>query len=92
MRHKDVVDAPQFGVDLQAEVGQGLGGGLHHVLHLDTLGGHSQQGVSHTLHLRWGGGNITSFVNQDQKRTFLWFTGAENRKWIGSVRDSQRGR
>ena len=56
MRHKDVVDAPQFGVDLQAEVGQGLRGGLHHVLHLDALGGHAQQGVSHTLHLRcWGG-------------------------------------
>ena len=55
VRHQDVVDAPQFGVDLQAEVGQGLGGRLHHVLHLDTLGGHAQQGVSHPLHLRCGG-------------------------------------
>ena len=53
VRHQDVVDAPQLDVDLQAEVGEGLGGGLHHVLHLDTLGGHAQESVSHTLHLRY---------------------------------------
>ena len=87
MWHQDVVDAPQFGVDLQTEVGQGLGGGLHHVLHLDTLGGHAQQGVSHPLHLRCeGGGHSTLVKKQDQKkyvftftftRTILGFTGAE---------------
>lgn len=41
MGHQDIVDAPQLGVDLEAEVGEGLGGRLHHVLHLDTLSGHS---------------------------------------------------
>jgi len=54
VRHQDVVDAAQLHVDLEAEVGEGLRGRLHHVLHLDALRGHAQQGVSHTLHLRYG--------------------------------------
>ena len=39
--HQDIVDSPQLDIDLEAEVGEGLGGRLHHVLHLDTLSGHS---------------------------------------------------
>lgn len=42
MWHQHIVDASQFGVDLEAEIGQGLRGGLHHVLHLHALSGHSQ--------------------------------------------------
>ena len=60
MRHRspalgqqDVVDPAQLDVDLQAEVGERLGGGLLHVLHLDTLGGHAQHRVPHALHLGW---------------------------------------
>ena len=41
MWDKDVVDAAQLDVDLEAEVGEGLGRRLHHVLHLHTLSGHS---------------------------------------------------
>ena len=52
MRYQDVVDASQLDVDLEAEVGEGLRGRLHHILHLDALGGHAQEGVSYTLHLR----------------------------------------
>lgn len=52
MWYQYVVNAAQLDVDFEAEVGEGLGGRLHHVLHLHTLGGHSQQGVSNTLHLR----------------------------------------
>lgn len=42
MRHQDVVDAPQLGIDLQAQVGEGLGGCLHHILHLYTLCCHAK--------------------------------------------------
>jgi len=49
--NQDVVDSSQFDVDLEAEVGQRLRGRLHHVLHLDALGGHAEEGVSHPLHL-----------------------------------------
>lgn len=52
MGNQDVVDATQFSIDLEAEVGKRLRGGLYHVLHLDTLGCHAQQSVSNTLHLR----------------------------------------
>ena len=48
---QDVVDSAQLDIDLQAEVGERLGGGLLHVLHLDTLGGHAQHRVPDTLHL-----------------------------------------
>lgn len=51
MRHKDVVDPAKLDVDLEAEVGKGLWGGFHHVLDLDALRGHSQEGVPNTLHL-----------------------------------------
>lgn len=52
--HQDIVDSPQLDIDLEAEVGEGLGGRLHHVLHLDTLSGHAQESVSYPLHLRCG--------------------------------------
>lgn len=52
--NQDVVDASQFNVDLQTEVGEGLRRRLHYVLHLDTLGGHAKEGVSHPLHLSCG--------------------------------------
>lgn len=51
VRHKDVVDPAKLDVDLEAEVGKGLRGGFHHVLDLDTLRGHSQEGVPNALHL-----------------------------------------
>ena len=54
VRHQNVVDASQLHIDLEAEVGEGLRGCLHHVLHLDTLRGHAQERVSHTLYLRYG--------------------------------------
>ena len=54
VRHQDVVDASQLHIDLEAEVGEGLRGRLHYVLHLDTLRGHAQERVSHTLYLRYG--------------------------------------
>lgn len=54
MRNQDVIDASQLDVDLEAEVGEGLWGRLHYVLHLHALGGHAQEGVSHPLHLSWG--------------------------------------
>lgn len=54
MRHQDVVDAAQLGVDLEAEVGKGLRGRLHYILHLHALGGHAEEGVSHPLHLSCG--------------------------------------
>ncbi len=41
MRHQDVVDAAEFDVDFEAEVGERLRRGFHHVLHLNTLSGHS---------------------------------------------------
>lgn len=52
MGYQNVVDATQFSIDLEAEVGECLRGGLHHILHLDTLGCHSQQSISNTLYLR----------------------------------------
>ena len=45
------VDASQLNVDLQAEVGKGLGRGTVHVLQLHTLRGHAQLCVPYTLHL-----------------------------------------
>lgn len=54
VRNQDVVDSSQFDVDLEAEVWEGLGGRLHHILHLHTLSGHAEEGVTHTLHLRCG--------------------------------------
>lgn len=51
--HQYVVNAAQLDVDFEAEVGEGLGGRLHYVLYLHTLGGHSQKCVSNTLHLSW---------------------------------------
>ena len=40
--YKDAVDASELDVDLEAEVGEGLGGGTEHIPHLHTLCGHSQ--------------------------------------------------
>lgn len=54
VRHKDVVDPAKLDVDLEAEVGKGLRGGFHHVLDLDTLRGHSQEGVPNAFHLSCG--------------------------------------
>lgn len=45
------VDTTQLDVDFQAQVGEGLGRGTIHILQLHTLCGHTQLGVSHTLHL-----------------------------------------
>ena len=54
VRNQDVVDSSQFDVDLEAEVWEGLRGRLHHILHLHTLSGHAEEGVTHPLHLRCG--------------------------------------
>lgn len=51
MRHQDVVDASQLGVDLEAQIGEGLRGGLHYVLHLHTLGCHAKERVPDPLYL-----------------------------------------
>lgn len=53
MRHQDVVDASQLGVDLEAQVGEGLRGRLHYVLHLHTLGCHAKESVANPLYLSW---------------------------------------
>lgn len=52
MGYQNVVDASQFDIDLETQVGEGLRGGLHHILHLNTLSGHSQKSVSDTFHFR----------------------------------------
>ena len=49
---EDGVDAAQLHIDLEAEVGEGLGRRLVHVLHLYALRGHAEEGVAHSLHLR----------------------------------------
>ena len=49
--YEDAVDSAQFDIDLETEVGEGLSRWLHHILHLHTLRGHTQQRVSHPLHL-----------------------------------------
>ena len=54
--YEDAVNPAQFDVDLEAEVGEGLGGRLQYILHLNTLRGHSKESVTYTLHLGWGGG------------------------------------
>ena len=54
VRHKDVVDPAKLDVDLEAEVGKGLRGGFYHILDLDALRGHSQEGVPDALHLGCG--------------------------------------
>lgn len=51
MGYQNVVDATQFSIDLEAEVRECLRGGLHYILHLDTLGCHAEQSISNTLHL-----------------------------------------
>lgn len=51
MRHQDVVDASQLGVDLEAQVGEGLRGGLHYILYLHTLGCHAKECITHPLYL-----------------------------------------
>lgn len=53
MGYEYVVDAAQFDVDLETQVGEGLRGGLHHILYLNALSGHSQKSVSNTFHFRW---------------------------------------
>ena len=50
-RHQNAVNSTQFDVDLETEVGESLGGGTHNVLKLDTLRGHTQHCITHTLHL-----------------------------------------
>jgi hypothetical protein len=67
-RHQDRVDAAQFDVDLQAEVGQRLRRSLVHVLGLHALSGHPQDGVADPLHF----GVDWSFAgknNDDQLQT-----------------------
>lgn len=49
-RHEDAVDAAQFNVDLQAQVGQRLRRCLVYVLGLYALRGHAQQSVADSLH------------------------------------------
>lgn len=51
MRHQDVVDSSQLGVDLEAQVGEGLRGRLHYIFHLDTLGRHAKKSVTNTFDL-----------------------------------------
>lgn len=53
MGYQDIVDASQFSIDLQTQVGQGLRGRLHYVFHLHTLRGHAEKSVTHSLHLSW---------------------------------------
>lgn len=67
MGNQNIVDATQFSVDLEAEVGESLRGGLHYILHLDTLGCHAQQSISNTLHLRYKARNkmFASILFQD---------------------------
>lgn len=45
-----VVDATQFDIDLETEIGEGLRGGFNHILHLNALSGHSQKSVSNTFY------------------------------------------
>lgn len=52
VRHQDIVDPSQLHIDFEAEVGQSLRRCLHHILNLDTLRGHAEEGVTHTLYLR----------------------------------------
>lgn len=52
MGYQNVVDATQFSINLETEVGQRLRRGFHNILHLDTLGCHAQQSISNTLYLR----------------------------------------
>lgn len=48
-----IVDAPQFGVNLETEIGERLRGSFYHILYLDTLGCHAKQSVTNTLYFRW---------------------------------------
>lgn len=66
MRHQDVVDASQLGVDLEAQVGEGLRGRLHYVLHLHTLGCHAKESVPHPLYLSWRRKQMTK-INTTKK-------------------------
>ena len=50
-RDENGVDASEFDVDFEAEVGQGLGRRLVDVLGLDALRGHAQDRVAHALDL-----------------------------------------
>ncbi len=50
MGYQYVVDATQFDVDLETEIGEGLRGGFQHILHLNALSGHSQKSVSNTFY------------------------------------------
>ncbi len=48
---QDGIDAAQLHIDLETEIGEGLGRGLVHILHLYALRRHAQEGVTHPLHL-----------------------------------------
>lgn len=54
MWDQDVVDASQFDVNFEAEVGKCLRRRLHYVFDLNTLSGHPQQRVSDPLHFSCG--------------------------------------
>lgn len=82
VRHKDVVDPAKLDVDLEAEVGKGLRGGFHHVLDLDALRGHSQEGVPNTLHL---GCRQRKHVNR-QAMSKASLSLKNGRKWEGRAR------
>jgi hypothetical protein len=48
---QDGIDAAQLHIDLETEIGEGLGRGLVHILHLYALRRHAKEGVPHPLHL-----------------------------------------
>ncbi len=76
MRHQDVVDASQLGVDLEAQVGEGLRRRLHYVLHLHTLGCHAEESIPHPLHLSCRHTDVTqtsSFVSLKERKLNLNF-------------------
>jgi len=50
-RQENVVDAAQFHVDFETQIGQGLWSCLVHILGLYTLSGQSKHDVTYTLHL-----------------------------------------
>ena len=53
--HVCCIDEDDLDSHLETEIGEGLGSGLDDILGLDTLGGDSENGVSHSLHLGYKG-------------------------------------
>merc|ERR1719507_253978 len=49
--HKDRVDTTKLDIDLETQIGQGLRGGLVHILRLHALRGYAEHSVPHPLDL-----------------------------------------